>query len=192
MTSLVELFAAGPAATTLHFRERVAEDIVYLIGPALEQFILSRLPPNLAEEAYQETLIAIVTRYDQCCARTEPGIWAWCYGIARFKIADQWRQLGPLMASLDVEVVRRAVESSLRVEAAGVEEADELQYALALLGAAKPPCVVYLWEAFALELSYVEMGRLHGKKPDAMRMQVERCLKLAQRLVVRKAKVKHV
>ena len=174
------------------FRQRVADDIVYLVGPALEQFIRNRLPPDLVADALQETLLAIALRFDACYADSEAAIWKWCYRIARHKIADQWRATEPQDLSLDLEEVREAVELSLGDEAAGPEEADELQYALELLGAARPPCVNYVWEAFALELTYPEMGKLHGKSADAMRMQVERCLQLARKLVARKAKVNDV
>ena len=147
MTSLVQLFAAGCKATTVQFRQRVAEDIVYLVGPALEQFIRNRLPPDMVADALQETLLAIALKFDTCRAGDE---------------------------------------------APDAEEAADLAYALELLRAAKPPCVGYLWEAFALELSYPEMGQLHGKSADAMRMQVKRCLKEAQKLVGRKVKVNDV
>ena len=68
-------------------------------------------------------------------------------------------------SGLDLKKVHLTVELSLGDEAAGAEEADELQYALGLLGAARPPWVNYVREAFALELTYPEMGKLHGKSP---------------------------
>ena len=170
----------------------MAEEIVYLVGAVLEQFIRNGLPPDLVADALQETLLAIALKFDTCRAESEAGIWQWCYRIARYKIADQWRQTEPQAMSLDLEEVRLAVEVSLRDEAPDAEEAADLAYALELLRAAKPPCVGYLWEAIALDLTYEEMGQLHGKKADAMRMQVERCLALAQKLVGRKVKVNDV
>lgn len=88
--------------------------------------------------------------------------------------------------------MHRAVAASGADDRIGPDEQEQLDYALQLLAAVKPPCVDYLWQAIGLDLSYQVVGQLHAQKADAARMQVQRCLELAQKLVQKKAKGNHV
>jgi len=192
MTSLIELVQICRKTRTLHVRERFFEEMVCQVGPALFSFICHHTRKDFVEDAFQETLVALNHNLNKCRARTDPQVWAWCYQTARHKMADQWRRTaGRVVVSLDQEEVRRAVEASGRDERISREEREELDYALALLRSAKPPCVDYLWDRIALGLSYKEMTEIYGLRADAARMRVERCLKLAQELVSKKAKVTH-
>jgi len=192
MTTLMASLRACRNAVALPACERFAEAFVCEVGPALRLFINAHTRPDLADDAYQETLIAIALNVGQCRAQKENQVWRWCYRVARNKIADQWRQAGgEATVSLELETVRQAVEASVREERVTEEEREELAHALGLLSAAKPPCVGYLWEAFALTLTYVEMGKLHGRSADAMRMKVNRCLELVRELVRKKARPNH-
>jgi RNA polymerase sigma factor (sigma-70 family) len=169
------------------------EDFVLQVGPALRRFILAHCRTDLAEEAYQETLLAIATRLGRCMAGSDAQVWRWCYQVARNKIADQARRAGGTrLVSLEVESVQRAVGAIADSdEGFSSEKREELEYALDLLRAVKPPCVDYLWEAIALNLTYEAVGELHGLRRDAARMQVNRCLELAQALVRKKAMVNY-
>jgi RNA polymerase sigma factor (sigma-70 family) len=192
MTNLMACVQACHDAVARSACERFAEDFVCQVGPALRRFIDAHTRPDLADDAYQETLIAIATDVRDCRAETESQIWKWCYQVARNKMADQWRQTaGAETVSLDIAAVRRAVEASGGEERIRHEDREELEYAMGLLQAAKPPCVDYLWEAYGLALTYVEMGKLYGRSADTMRMKVNRCLALAQQLVRKKTKVNH-
>ena len=190
MTSLIELVRICRKTKTLHVRERFFEEIVCHVGPALFSFIGRHTRVDFVEDALQETLIALDQNLDRCRARTDAQFWAWCYQTARHKMADQWRgTAGGMVVSLDHEEVRRAVEASGQDERIPREEREELDYALALLRSVKPPCVDYLWDRIALDLSFKEMTEIYGLREDAARMQVQRCLKLAQELVSKKTKV---
>ena len=193
MTNLVALLQAYRDAATLPERQRVVEDFVLQVGPALRKFIFPHCRTDLAEDACQETLTAIATRLGQCSSGTEGPIWRWCYQVARHKIADQARRAGGTrLVSLEVEAVQRAVNAiAASDEGFSLEKREQLEYALDLLRAVKPPCVDYLWEAIALNLSYAMVGELHGLTSDAARMQVNRCLELAQALVRKKAMVNY-
>ena len=192
MTSLLECLQAYRASQALHARMRFAEEIIFLIGPALREFIFRHTRHDMAEDAYQETLVALATNLERCRARTEAQFRQWCYRIAGYKIADQWRERDEAVTtSLEAELLQRAVDLSAKDERMAAEEREELEYALALLRAVKPPCVTYLWERIALDLPYKDLARLHGVSEDTMRMRVDRCLKLARELVARKAQVTH-
>lgn len=193
MTNLVALLQAYRDAATLPERERFTEDFVLQVGPALRRFIFAHCRSDLAEDAYQETLIAIALCLGKCSAGTDAQVWRWCYQVARYKIADQARRAGGTRTvSLEIEAVQRAVNTiAASDEGFRSEKREELEYALDLLRAVKPPCVDYLWEAIALNLTYEAVGELHGLTSDAARMQVNRCLELAQALVRKKAMVNY-
>src|ERR1700709_1107433 len=60
------------------------------LGGNLRSYYARRLDPAAAEDAVQETLIAIHTRratYDPALPFT-----AWVYGIARYKLIDEYRR----------------------------------------------------------------------------------------------------
>lgn len=193
MTSLIELLRLCRKTKTLHVRLRFAEEIVFRVGPALLSFIRRRTRPAFVEDAYQETLMAIAIGLERCEARTEPEFWKWCYGTARHKIADQWRRENRGdTATLDIEETRQALEASLKVQSVPAARLADLNYAMELLQASKAPCVGYLWDRFGLDLDYKDLGATHGLSEDAMRMQVQRCLELVQKLLSQKEKVARV
>ena len=155
-----------------------------MVSPSLLSFITRHLRSDLVDDVYQETQLALATKIDRCRAQTDDAVWAWCYRLARNKIADQWRRDRRNAAlSLDLEEVRRAAETSAEEESISPTERLDLDYALALLRAAKPPCVDLLWERLGLDLSLKEVAAIYGLSADAARMQVNRCLELAQKLV---------
>lgn len=191
ITSLMELLQACRASRVLHTRLRFTEEIILVVGPALREFIARHTRPDLVEDVWQETLIAIAIGIAKCNADTEAAFWTWCYTIARRRMADQWRQIGRLPTiSLDPELFEQAIESSRRDEGLTLAERENLEYGLDLLRAAKPPCVNYLWDRFALDLSFKDLGDIYGLSEDAMRMQVNRCLELAQKLMAQELKAK--
>ena len=188
----MDLVRACRDTSTFHVRERFTEEILFRLGPALREFITRHARADLVEDAFQETLIAIARGIERCQARTEGQFRQWCYRIARNKVADQGRKAAPrTIVSLDLALIEHAVELSCKDERMQRDEAEELAYALGLLVAANPPCAVYLWERYGLELPHEVIGEIHGTTADAARMKVARCLKEAQELVVKKAKVSH-
>jgi DNA-directed RNA polymerase specialized sigma24 family protein len=104
--------------------------------------------------------------------------------VARNKIADALRgQRGGTPVSLDVEEGERALEQAASHELISPGVRLDLGYALELLRASKPPCVELLWDYYVLGLDYDEMAALYQLTVDAVRMQIRRCLELAQTLV---------
>ena len=61
----------------------------------------------------------------------------------------------------------------------------DFEYAMNLLRNSAPPCYVLLWDRFILECEHEEIGEALGVSADAARMKVNRCLKLAGKLVAK-------
>lgn len=172
--------------TTLHVRLRFAEELVVRVSGAVRNFVFRRVPQEFAEDLHQEVLTAIALHLHEFRGDTEAQLWRWCYQVAFHKAADCLRGRGThTMAPLEVEAGRRAVEAEAQHERISPGAREDLEYALNLLRAAKPPCVGLLWEYYILDLDYEDMASLYGLTVDAVRMQIRRCLELAQALVAK-------
>lgn len=182
MATPFELFNLFRSCRAGHARERMAEELVLAIGPALLRFIGRHVPESPAEDVFQEVLRTLFGQADRCQARDEAGFRGWYYAIARRQCANHWRRNQPTesLEEMDLETVLAA---SLEAEPAGIEEQDELAYALELLAAAKPPCLAYLWDRFGLGLSFAELAQKYEVAIDTITRRVQRCLKLARTLV---------
>jgi DNA-directed RNA polymerase specialized sigma24 family protein len=106
--------------------------------------------------------------------------------VARNKVADCLRKHGGgTTAPVEVEEGRRALEAEAQHERILPGARQDLEYALALLGAVKPPCVDLLWEYYILDLEYEYLAERYARSVNAVRMQLRRCLELAQALVTK-------
>jgi DNA-directed RNA polymerase specialized sigma24 family protein len=76
-------------------------------------------------------------------------------------------------------------EMDLKGEVYALSSQDKLdfEYLMALLYAAKPECYEILWQHYILGLDYADIADEHGMSYDAVRMQIRRCLEIAQSLV---------
>lgn len=185
MITLVKLARACRRANSSDDRVRFAEEIVIRVGPPISDFIARRVPKDSAEDVLQETLIAIANGAGDFRGRKDSDFWGWCYRIAGNKIADRFRRQSrhDNNVSLDIEEVLRAVEASDTKAPIGPEERTELSETLAALKRVKPPCVGLLLDRFIVGLEFPELAVIYGSTPNAVRMNVNRCLKSAQELL---------
>ena len=63
------------------------------------------------------------------------------------------------------------------------EDKIDLEYAMGLLGKAKPQCRTLLWQRYVLGWKIVELARALKTDAAALRMRINRCLDLAQGLL---------
>lgn len=188
MARVLPLVGVYQAATEVSQRMDVAEAIVRAVGPALKAYLYRRCPSDQVEPLLNDILTAIALSLDIVRAKDEQQLWGWCYRIARNKLADLHEaiQADPT-APYDPRDLAETVEASATHTPLTAGERLDLEYALDLLRAAKPPCVDYLWDHYILEMDYTEQAQLHRVSADAMRMQVKRCLALAQELLTHPA-----
>jgi RNA polymerase sigma factor (sigma-70 family) len=163
--------------------DRLWEEIIRVVGPALYLFLLSRAP-GAADDVRQETLIAICLGLPQFRGETESEAWAWCYQIARNKLSRHFRdQDSDRFVSIEPAELDRLVEASASENPLGPDEKLCLEEALDLLRKSKPECFEVLWSRFILGLDYKEIAEAQGVNYDNARRKVERCLEHAQSLL---------
>ena len=185
MESLIELVIAYRQAGHLALRMRLAEEIVRRIGPSLYGYVHRRVPEAVVDDIHQEVLVDIAKHLHTTDAEAEKAFWGWCYRIAFRKCADFHRRRPPEIA-LDIEELRRVLEAGTLVEPPSAGECHDLEYALSLLEAAKPPCLDLLWDHFVLDRGYADLAEEPDESNDAVRMRINRCLELARKLVAKK------
>jgi RNA polymerase sigma factor (sigma-70 family) len=184
MESLIELIREYRQAQSLEQKLLAADKLVALIAPRLEGYILRRCPPDMADEVLQETMRSIAKGLLSFKGLTDDAFTGWCNVIARCRISDAGRK----------EQASREILTSLEdlwdtVHAAAPEvplaagDRLDLEYAMNLLKAAKPPCYDYLWCYYILDWDYNSIAEEYGLTYDAVRMQIKRCLELAQSLL---------
>ncbi len=116
--------------------------------------------------------------------QTDAEFWSWCYRIARNKLSDHLkRRQTPSQAPAGFEDLEAVVAMTTQEEPLSTGERLDLEYAMKLLRRAKPPCCDYLWQYYILGWDYAEIAVASGSSYDGARMQVQRCLQLAQKLV---------
>lgn len=182
MSSLIELVGAS-ASPRLAERMRLAEEVVHRVGPALRDYVVRRVRPEFVRHV-QETLVAIAARLHTFEKLTDRQFWAWCYRIAWNKCADAGRRQ-PAEEFWDPQALWQVIDASAAVEPLAAGERLDLEHALNLLSQAKPPCRDLLWWRYVLEWDYEEIAAATGSAYDAVRMQIRRCLELAQELVAK-------
>ena len=184
MDDLVKLVRSYRLASGLSERLRLAENILRVILPDLRVYVFSRLPPQFAEDALQEVLKAVATSLRSFQGNTANEFWKWCYRIARFKIADQYRkESAERIVSLSQDELWQVVEASAQATPITPEKRLDLDYAMKLLTAAKPECSDLLWQHYVVGFDYAELAAEMDLNSDAVRMRVKRCLDEAKALV---------
>jgi RNA polymerase sigma factor (sigma-70 family) len=191
MPLLIENVQNCRSAKTLDQKLALSEVIIGLVGPPLQQFIaLESAKRGCVEEcgeAYQETLIAIVTNLDRFQGSSCQQFWSWCYQIARYKLIDVVRKLASAKTvSMDREALEKVIDEAAALTPVSPGEAEDLEFALHLLGTAKAPCVDYLWTHYILGWTYEEISDSYALPYDTVRMKLKRCLELAQKLMAGK------
>ena len=181
MRQLPELLREFRECQSLEGRFELAERIVEQVITPLTQYIHSRCPADAAEDVAQVTLLDLSRQLKDFRGATELEFWGWCHRIARNKVADWFRvhSKGPVVG-LDPEDLWRAVESSGTIDPLSPSDLAQMHEAMAMLRAASPECYDALVQRFIFGFSFEEIGIAEGRRSDAVRMQVNRCLEKAR------------
>lgn len=184
MDRLVKLVRKFQRSESLDERLRVGDELVDEIVPHLHRYIQGRHWREGAEDVLQETLAAVAETWWDFEGSVDKQFWALCYRIADRKIVDALRGARfDKTVSLDEEEVGRAVEAWIADEATSTQDRMDVESAMKLLESIDAPCCDFLRSRYLLGLGFEEIGRLYGLSTDAARMAVERCRKLARKLL---------
>jgi RNA polymerase sigma-70 factor (ECF subfamily) len=138
------------------------------LGGHLRAFFARRVGPAAAEDLVQETLIAVHTRrgtYDPSLPLT-----AWVYGIARYKLIDEYRR-EKRRATVPLDEAPELFAADEREAAAASRDVEKL---LAKLPAAKRALV----KAIKLDgASVAETAAAGGFSESAVKVTVHRAIK---------------
>jgi RNA polymerase sigma-70 factor, ECF subfamily len=162
-TQLHDWMVAGLAGDSVAYRRLLGQ----LTG-VLRGYFARRIGPSQAEDLVQDTLIAIHTKRETY----DPGmpLTAWVYGIARYKLIDEYRrEKRKPTVPLD-----EAPELFARDEAESAGARRDVEKLLAKLPAAKRALV----RAIKLDgLSVAEAAAKTGMSESAVKVSVHRALK---------------
>jgi len=184
MDDLIKLVRTYRLTSGLAERTRLAEPIFRKIAPDLHLFVFSHISDRNADDVFQEVLKAVAVSLKTFKGSTEKQFWAWCYGIARNKLNDQYRkQASDRMVPVPPEDLWQMIEVSAQDAPMTPEVRHDLEYAMKLLTNSKPECYDFLWNHFVFGLDYGEIAADRNMSYDNVRMKIGRCLETAKSLV---------
>lgn len=182
MDDLTKLVRTYQLTAGLADRERLADVIFAQVEPAMRLFVNGKIRPQFADDVLQEVLKAIVVSLSKF---TSSDFLAWCRGVARHKIHDQYqdnKKASERFQGLPPEEIWGLVDFSAAVEPLNSADRLDLETAMKLLAASKPGCEEFLWRHIAMDEEYDVIGEDHDMSYDAVRMQVGRCLDEAREI----------
>ena len=181
---LLKLVRTYRVTAGLPERLRLADEIFKRIEPDLRFFVFNAIRLPAADDVLQEVLKAVAMSLAKFTGDTHVKFFAWCYGIARHKINDQYRrQASDRMEPMPTKELQRLVERSTHTAPLSAADKHDLDYAMKLLAASKPECRDYLWQHYVLGLDYAEIAQEQKLTYDNVRMKIGRCLDQAKSLV---------
>jgi RNA polymerase sigma-70 factor (ECF subfamily) len=184
MDDLLKLVRTFRFTTSLSEKQDLAEKIIHLTAPSLYVRIYASLPTDTAQDVFQETLKAVATSLKGFKGDTRKEFWAWCYRIAKNKLADHFRKQGSdRVFPMAPEDLLQMVERNAQDAPLTSQNRLDLQYAMDLLEAANPECARLLWNYYVIGLDYDDIAEETDSQYDAVRMKVGRCLEKAKSLV---------
>lgn len=184
MDDLMRLVRTYRLTSSLADCQRLGEQIFRKIGPDLHLFVFSKVAQHSAEDVFQEVLVAVATSLKKFQGGTEKEFWAWCYAIARRRLADHFRkQAADRLTPVPPSDLWQMMDISAQVMPMTAEIKHDLEYAMKLLINSKPECYEFLWNHFVFDLDYADIAEDKGISYDAARMKVGRCLDEVKALV---------
>lgn len=173
-----------PSKTKVRFvcdKEAVLE-----VYPEIQAFIILRLGWQLGEDVTHEAVGAILRGLSKVTATTKRKFRAFCFRVARNKIADALRsKYGNRAEAVDPLELAKAIEAGMGDVDNGSTLYSDLGLLNAVLAASKSTCREVLVDYFIADLEYEEIASCYGTSNAAIRMKINRCLKEAKRIAIK-------
>ena len=176
-----ELDSPPPAVAELPLYSR--QEAVFAAYPRIQAFVFSRLGEQEGEDVVAKVLEVLLRDIEKVTATTQDVFMSWCFGVARNKVMDAWRsQYRDRLQPMDPEDLVKYADNTGGTPGFSPGVREDLHFLLALLRAAKAPCVDLLQEHILLDIDYHVMAANYGIEVDAMRRRIERCFALAREI----------
>ena len=147
-------------------------------------YVFKAIAQPVADDVLQEILKAIAVGLRGFAGNSHAEFWAWCYGIARHKLNDQFRrQATERLQPMPEEELWELVEAAAPSSTLSPGDRLDLEHAMQLLIRSKPECYDYLWNHFVFGHTYGEIATEQQLEYDSVRMRVGRCLAEVQALM---------
>jgi RNA polymerase sigma factor (sigma-70 family) len=189
MEELIELVRRYREAPDVDERQRAAEEIIRKIGPKLLGYLLRACHrQTLAEDLCQDACVKIAIKLHQFRGKSDAEFRGWCFQIAQRTLADYFKKERPEehLEPFNADALWATIEAAGQENPFPGGDRADLEYAMSLLEAAKPPCRGLLWSHYIRGLDYVSVGKLYGIEGyDPVRVRINRCLELAMKLVAK-------
>lgn len=184
MEELIKNVRAYQQAGELADRSQYADAIFSVVEPEMSRFVSGLIRPQFAEDVLQETLKGIITSLSKFSRETGEDFLAWCRGVARHKVYNQYRDnANERFQALPPDELLELADASGGNTPLSAGDRLDLDYAMNLLAASKPECGEYLWKRFGLMFELGEIAEELKVDYDTARMRVKRCLETVRELV---------
>ncbi len=161
-------------------------DAVLDIYPQIQAFVIGRLGWQIGPDVVHDAIEAILRKLSAVRATRQLEFRAWCFRIARNKIADVLRsKYANRVQPLDPAELVNIVEAGAEGGELSLGIRSDLDYLLALLRASKFPCDEVLWQHFIFGLGDEELAVNYEISKNAARMKIERCWDAARKIAKR-------
>ena len=178
MSELINLIGAYRTAVSTKDREESLGALLEFINPDIYLFFLGRVSDEDAQDLRSVTLTDIARGITKFKGATSSEAWAWCYTIAKRKLAAHFEEKGASGAvPMDPVLLTELAEASVTTMPFETEEQwRHVQEAIEILRNSDPDCFHPLWDYLIMGMDYDELAAKGDKSYDAVRMQVSRCL----------------
>lgn len=185
MDDLLQLIRMHRQARTADEAGEIAGAIAERVAPSIHLLVKGRCPRHLVEDVCQEAIVAVVKSLSSFEGESVSQFRSWYLRIAWRRLADQLRKpLTQRETPSDMDELNRLLEASTQRQPARPDELAQLAELLRVLVELGDRCWQYIRMRFLEGFKYSEIAEDEGLNPDAIRMQVERCLDRARCILI--------
>ena len=185
MSDLITLVRTYRLMPGIADRDRLSDEIFVQLEPLLLFMIYRKVAPQDEDDVLQEIMKAVAVSLDNFKGQSHDDFMRWCRGIARHKTHDYYHSRKiDRMQPLPPEELWPMVDAAAQQVPMSAGDRIDFEDAMKLLTASKPECYDFLWKYHILDLDYDEIAEETELEYDAVRRRIERCLKLAQELIL--------
>ena len=180
LITLVRTFRLLPGIAD---RDRLSDEIFVQLEPLLRFMIYRKVLEQDEDDVLVEIMVAVAASLGTFKGSSHDDFMKWCRGIARHKVHDYYhsRKKTDRIEPVPPEELWLYVDESGPLSA---QDKLDLETAMKILNAKKPECYDFLWKYHIHDWDYDEIAEEAEMEYHAVVRRIERCLKLARKLIL--------